>query len=160
MCSIMGVSGKGVSYAAFKKGFDRTISRGPDRTRVVEGEFGILGFHRLAIMGLTDEGMQPFSLGENYLVCNGEIYGFRKLKEELAKTYTFRSGSDCEILLPMYEEYGLDMFRRLDAEFALLLYDAKGKSSSPHGTLLASVPCFTGKANPEIRYLQARLKIW
>ena len=127
MCSIMGVSGKGVSYAAFKKGFDRTISRGPDRTRVVEGEFGILGFHRLAIMGLTDEGMQPFSLGENYLVCNGEIYGFRKLKEELAKTYTFRSGSDCEILLPMYGEYGLDMCRRLDAEFAVLLEDAKGK---------------------------------
>ena len=62
MCSIMGIAGKGVPYAAFKKGFDRTISRGPDRTRVVEGEFGIMGFHRLAIMGLTDEGMQPFAL--------------------------------------------------------------------------------------------------
>lgn len=146
MCSIMGVSGKGVSYAAFKKGFDRTISRGPDRTRVVEGEFGILGFHRLAIMGLTDEGMQPFSLGENYLVCNGEIYGFRKLKEELAKTYTFRSGSDCEILLPMYEEYGLDMFRRLDAEFALLLYDAKGKKLIAARDPIGIRPLFYGKS--------------
>ncbi len=146
MCSIMGVAGRGISYSAFKKGFDRTLSRGPDRTRVVEGEFGIMGFHRLAIMGLTDEGMQPFALNGNYLVCNGEIYGFRALKEKLSETYQFRSGSDCEILLPMYEEYGLDMFRRLDAEFALLLYDAKRKSLIAARDPIGIRPLFYGKS--------------
>ena len=86
---------------------------------------GWLGFHRLAIMGLGPEGMQPFELGGSYLVCNGELYGFRPIKTELISMgYRFRSGSDCEILLPMYREYGTDMFAMLDAEFALILYDA------------------------------------
>ena len=59
------------------------------------------------------------------LVCNGEIYGFRKLKEELLrKGYSFYSDSDCEILPALYLEHGLDMFRMLDAEFAMVLYDA------------------------------------
>jgi asparagine synthase (glutamine-hydrolysing) len=59
-------------------------------------------------------------------VCNGELYGFRPLKEELTeKGYTFRSDSDCELLLPLYQEYGTGMFQMLDAEFALLLYDAE-----------------------------------
>ena len=63
-------------------------------------ERGLLGFHRLAIMGLTPEGMQPFELDGSYVVCNGELYGFQKLKDELtAKGYTFQSGSDCELLL-------------------------------------------------------------
>lgn len=44
---------------------------------------GYLGFHRLAIMGMTTSGMQPFQLDDSYVVCNGEIYGFEKWKEEL-----------------------------------------------------------------------------
>ena len=48
-------------------------------------------------MGLTPEGMQPFRLGGDYLVCNGEIYGFRPLKRQLQERgYSFQSGSDCE----------------------------------------------------------------
>ena len=69
--------------------------------------------------------MQPFELDGSYVVCNGEIYGFEKLKAALEAKYTFKSGSDCEILLPMYREYGTDMFAMLDAEFALIIYDAK-----------------------------------
>lgn len=125
MCSIMGLCGKGVTLSDFYRGFEKTISRGPDDSRVEEVGGGLLGFHRLAIMGLTPEGMQPFALGEDRLVCNGEIYGFRALKRELEKDYTFKSDSDCEILLPMWHRYGTEMFRMLDAEFALILYDAK-----------------------------------
>ena len=84
-----------------------------------------LGFERLAIMGLSLEGMQPFELNNNAIVCNGEVYGFRKLKKELEKEYTFASDSDCEILLPMYEKYGTEMFAMLDAEYACIIYDAK-----------------------------------
>ena len=75
-------------------------------------------------MGLTSDGMQPFELDGNRVVCNGEIYGFRTLKKELSKRgYTFKSGSDCEVLLPLYKEYGLEMFSHLDAEFACVIYD-------------------------------------
>lgn len=129
MCSIMGYCTADADYDLFKEGFDRTISRGPDDSRITDTGFGLLGFHRLAIMGLTGEGMQPFSLSRHYLVCNGEIYGFRSLKKKLeTKGYTFKSDSDCEILLPLYEEYGTDMFRMLDAEYALVLFDGNTHS--------------------------------
>ena len=128
MCSIIGYCGSGMDFAAFKKGFDRTISRGPDDTRIVDTGNGYLGFHRLAIMGLTPSGMQPFELDGSYVVCNGEVYGFEKFKKELSAKYTFKSQSDCEILLPLYKEYGTDMFAMLDAEFACIIYDAETKS--------------------------------
>jgi len=105
--------------------FDRTISRGPDMSRVEKAGSGCLCFHRLAIMGLSEEGMQPFHLGGDMCVCNGELYLFRPLKKELSEQYTFKSGSDCEIILPLYRKYGTAMFSKLDAEFAMILYDSE-----------------------------------
>lgn len=128
MCSIMGYKGTTIKIDAFKECFDKTISRGPDMQRLSSYGDIILGFERLAIMGLTPEGMQPFTCKDNAVVCNGEIYGFRKLKKELEAEYTFQSDSDCEILLPLYEKYGLEMFRMLDAEYACIIYDAKRNS--------------------------------
>ena len=126
MCSIMGYCDICADTEAFTRGFLQTVSRGPDDSRVVDVGRGLLGFHRLAIMGLTPEGMQPFELDGSYVVCNGELYGFQKLKDELtAKGYEFQSGSDCELLLPLWREHGVDMFRLLDAEFALILYDGQ-----------------------------------
>ena len=129
MCSIMGYCAEDADHALFKECFDKTLSRGPDDSRIVNTGKGLLGFHRLAIMGLQPEGMQPFQLGHSYVVCNGEIYGFERIREALQeKGYTFESGSDCEILLPLYKEYGVEMFRMLDAEFALILYDGDTES--------------------------------
>lgn len=133
MCSIMGYLGTSVDKETFKEHFDATISRGPDMQQIkAYGSDIILGFERLAIMGLTVEGMQPFELHGNAVVCNGEVYGFRKIRKELEKEYTFRSESDCEILLPMYEKYGVEMFAMLDAEYACIIYDSK------EGKLLAA----------------------
>ena len=123
MCSIMVYCGKNADMDKFQKGFDRTVSRGPDDSRILDTGNGVMAFHRLAIMGLTPAGMQPFALNGSYVVCNGEIYGFEKRKEKLSEKYTFASGSDCELLLPMYREYGTDMFAMLDAEFACVIYD-------------------------------------
>ena len=122
----MGYCDSSADADTFKKGFKETVSRGPDDSRIIDTGKGLLGFHRLAIMGLTAEGMQPFEMDGSYLVCNGEIYGFKELKDGLLrKGYRFKSDSDCEILLPLYREYGTDMFRMLDAEFALIIYDKK-----------------------------------
>ena len=126
MCSIMGYCGSSAAMERFLTGFGRTKSRVPDDSRVVETGNGILGFHRLAIMGLHPEGMQPFESNGCYAVCNGEIYGFEKVRDMLReKGYTFQSDSDCEVLLPLYHEYGTDMFAMLDAEFACILYDGE-----------------------------------
>lgn len=125
----MGYLGEGLTKVEFKAHFDKTESRGPDMQRIIDIPGGIMGFERLSIMGLTEEGMQPFNLNDNYIVCNGEIYGFRPIKEDLKKKgYTFKSDSDCELLLPMYEGYGVEMFEKLDAEFACIIYDGQAKS--------------------------------
>ena len=89
MCTIMASTGS-VSRAEFETAFARTKYRGPDDTRIETNKKGIMGFHRLSIMGLTPEGMQPFELNGWKVICNGEIYGFEKLKRELIeKGYTF-----------------------------------------------------------------------
>ena len=126
MCSIMGYCSEDVDIEAFKKGFMETVSRGPDASCIVDTGKGLLGFHRLSIMGLTSAGMQPFERDGSYVVCNGELYGFENQRRLLeAKGYTFRSGSDCEIILPLYFEYGTDMFAMLDAEFACIIFDGE-----------------------------------
>ena len=147
MCSILGFCSSRGAYTEIKEALGKTQSRGPDDSRLINTGDGWLGFNRLSIMGITENGMQPFVYGnratypssvlkasedgyevpeesEIILVCNGEIYGFRPVKDELiAKGYTFISDSDCEILPALYREYGTAMFSMLDAEYAMVLYD-------------------------------------
>ena len=66
MCSIMGYFGTEMSEKEFQQGFEKTVSRGPDMSRTIKTDDGILGFHRLAIMGLEENGM-PFATA-NYTV--------------------------------------------------------------------------------------------
>ena len=147
MCSIMGYMGSTLTEEEFKEHFDKTFSRGPDMQRIIKLPGIIMGFERLAIMGLDESGMQPFEFENNWVVCNGEVYGFRKIKEELSKKYTFVSESDCEILLPLYKEYGTEMFRMLDAEFACIIYDDKKKSFVAARDPIGIRPLFYGYLN-------------
>lgn len=110
---------------AFEDALARTNSRGPDDSRVIEVDGGFMGFGRLAIMGLDPSGMQPFGREGDWVVCNGEIFGFQKIREDLSEKYAFASESDCEVLLPLWHEFGPDMFGMLDAEFALVIYDSE-----------------------------------
>ena len=126
MCTIMCYAGKDIEMEKFEEALKRTESRGPDMTKILTLPSGIFGFQRLSIMDLSNSGMQPFTNNKDAVICNGEIYGFREIKKKLIKKgYNFVSDSDCEILLPMYYEYGLDMFSKLDAEFATIIYDGE-----------------------------------
>ena len=126
MCSIMGYCGSDADMSKFEEGFAKTGSRGPDDCRIIDTGSGLLGFRRLSIMGLTPEGMQPFELDGSYVICNGELYGFEEERRKLIeKGYAFKSDSDCEIILPMYREYKTEMFSKLDAEFAMIIYDGE-----------------------------------
>ena len=135
MCSIMCYVGTLTEKESeaflpkFTEGFEKTKSRGPDMSEVLQFGSGVCAFHRLAIMDLDETGMQPFCLDGSYSICNGELYGFRKMKRDLeAKGYAFTSDSDCEIILPLYRKYGVDMFAKLDAEFAMVIYDVQEDS--------------------------------
>ncbi len=148
MCTVLAYFGSDMTREQFDQYLARTQERGPDDSKTAElPEEGFLGFQRLAIMGLTPEGMQPFRLGGSFALCNGELYGFRQAKKELEeKGYRFRSGSDCELLLPLYREYGTDMFRRLDAEFACILYDGEKKEVVAARDPIGIRPLFYGRS--------------
>ncbi len=154
MCSIMYSSDKTISEQEFSKGFSKIQYRGPDMTKVVKDDSGIWGFHRLAIMDLSEDGMQPFELGKKRIICNGEIYRYRDLKEKYLNEYTFHSSSDCEVLLPLYEKYRFDMFKMLDAEFALVLYDDVEKEIIAARDPIGIRPLFYGysKNNKQIMF--------
>ncbi len=124
MCSIIGYEGRDISLQEIDSAFAKSYMRGPDARCIQTLAGGYIGFNRLAIMGLSTLGMQPFALKGNQVVCNGEIFGFRMIRRQLIEAgYEFRSNSDCEVLLPLYEEYGVEMFKMLDAEFAIIIYD-------------------------------------
>jgi asparagine synthase (glutamine-hydrolysing) len=126
MCAILTYARSDLSQSFFEEMLAKTISRGPDMSRVQKVRGGYIGFNRLSIMGLTESGMQPFNLNGNTVVCNGELYGFKALKKYLEGLgYSFKSESDCEILLPLYEKLGTKMFALLDAEFACVIYDGE-----------------------------------
>lgn len=145
MCTIFATTDKTITLEQIEQALEPTITRGPDAMRIEACDGGWLGFQRLAIMGLNEEGMQPFTYGHSKIVCNGEIYGFRPLKEELIeKGYTFQSDSDCEILLPLFQEYGLAMFKMLDAEFACVLYDGNSQEMIAARDPIGIRPLFYG----------------
>ena len=155
MCSIIGLS-KCDDFEKIKKSFEKSNSRGPDGTSYYNANSALLGFKRLAIMGLNEFGMQPFSYDDKVLVCNGEIYGFRDIKIELLKKgYSFKSDSDCEILLPLFKEFGFEMFSKLYAEFALIIYDKKEDKIIAARDPLGIRPLYYGKSKSNDTYIFA-----
>jgi len=75
-------------------------------------------------MDLSEDGNQPMRRENIHLVCNGEVYNYPLLKADYEQRYTFRSSSDCEVIIPMYKELGIfETARRLDAEFVCVVYD-------------------------------------
>ena len=130
MCAILTYTGD-VSKEQFKSMLQKMKDRGPDMDRILkgtrkDGSVFYMGFNRLSIMGLNPNGMQPFVHNNNMAITNGELYGFEFLKSYLSSLgEKFESGSDCEILLPLYERLGTAVFGLLDAEFACVIYDAE-----------------------------------
>ena len=97
--------------------------RGPDRHTLSLYNNSLIGFHRLAINDLSEKGDQPFELNDEWLVCNGEIYNY----EELQNKYKFplKSKSDCEILLHLFQKFGLSKaLEMIDGVFAIIYGDS------------------------------------
>src|SRR5438445_2545800 len=130
MCGITGVVALGrpserETAAAMARELDH---RGPDGDGLYADESGVaLGFRRLAIIDLSDAGMQPFASddGALQLVHNGEIYNYRELRAELeAKGHRFRSATDTEVVLAAYAEWGERCVERFVGMWAFAIWDA------------------------------------
>ena len=130
MCGIHGIfqfDGQAVQPGQLTAMGNITRHRGPDdEGQHIDGDCGI-AMRRLSIIDLAG-GHQPISSadGTRVLVCNGEIYNFRELRAELqAKGYGFKTGSDSEVLLHLYDAEGDDFVQRLNGMFDFALWDAR-----------------------------------
>ncbi|WP_332671485.1 asparagine synthase (glutamine-hydrolyzing) [Aromatoleum sp.] len=132
MCGIHGIyrfDDERVSPEQLSTMGDVTRHRGPDDEGAhvdASGRCGI-AMRRLSIIDLAG-GHQPISNADDslWIVCNGEIYNFRELRGELvARGYRFKTGSDSEVLLHLYDAFGDDFVHRLDGMFDFALWDAR-----------------------------------
>ncbi|MCM1217679.1 MAG: asparagine synthase (glutamine-hydrolyzing) [Lachnospiraceae bacterium] len=104
--------------------------RGPDGSDIYLSEEIALGFNRLSFLDL-EGGMQPIWNEDRsiVMVCNGEIFNHAGLRDELCeKDHQFRTKTDVEVILHLYEEYGVDFPRQLNGQFAIALYDCRQKT--------------------------------
>ena len=137
----------GQKHQELQKASAEIQKRGPDRTISKYLTFGnfefFLTFHRLAIMDLSPVGDQPFELHDNdeqiYLMCNGEIYGYKNLIREFRLENKLKSHSDCEVLIHIYKEIGLQKLYEIlttrdnvSGEFALVIIHIKNDKCQIH----------------------------
>ena len=124
MCGFIFIKDKKIEKKLVKEALSTINHRGPDHNQLVVLEKAYLGFTRLAIMGLSESGNQPFQFKDQFYMCNGEIYNFERLKEKYK--FTYKSESDCEVLIPLFQEKGIEgIVREIDGEFAFVIYDEK-----------------------------------
>ncbi|MCB9091354.1 MAG: asparagine synthase B [Halobacteriovoraceae bacterium] len=146
MCGFLVSTDPQQSLEGFETEFQKLAHRGPDHHVTVKTLNGIFGFHRLSIMDLSESGNQPFESEGDVLVCNGEIYNHRSLKSELSAEFSFHSHSDCEVLLPLIRKYGIKKaMKKLDAEFALVMWSEKDKKFFAARDPIGIRPLFYGK---------------
>ncbi|KAL9552932.1 hypothetical protein MBANPS3_003548 [Mucor bainieri] len=105
--------------------------RGPDGRGTYFSSCGrcALGHVRLSIIGL-DDGQQPLSNHDQsiHAVVNGEVYGYKDIKADLeAKGYVFKTATDSEVVLCLYEEYGISFLDQLRGEYAICIWDSRRK---------------------------------
>jgi asparagine synthase (glutamine-hydrolysing) len=110
---------------------DAIIHRGPDSGDFFTDDRVSLGFRRLSIIDLSNEGSQPMFNEDKsiVLVFNGEIYNYQELRKELKeKGHIFKSDSDSEVIIHGYEEYGVDLLQKVRGMFAFSIWDMKNET--------------------------------
>jgi len=155
MCGICGRCGtRSVDPAAITRMTRRLAHRGPDDEGVyVNGGVG-LGHRRLSIIDL-DGGRQPMSNedGSHWIVFNGEIYNFHQLREGLIrKGKRFRTVSDTETILHLYEEHGTDCVKYLRGMFAFAIWDARKQRLFAARDRLGQKPFYYTQRNSELLF--------
>lgn len=125
MCGIFSLLNHSYDGSVVQTQFEKGRGRGPEHS--VLKSVGIqvtMGFHRLAINGLNVESSQPLEHNNMFLICNGEIYNYRELYQIMGVEPSTQS--DCEIILWLYEKYGIEQcLRMLDGVFAFVLLDQR-----------------------------------
>ena len=166
MCSIFGILEiKDNPEALRRQALEmsrRQLHRGPDWEGIYQGEHAIIVHERLSIVDPSN-GAQPLYNNNrtHILAANGEIYNHKQLKTELKTPYNFTTGSDCEVILPLYEEFkktGEIFLDRLVGDFAFMVYDAEDNTYFIARDHMGIVPLYVGQDNAGRFYVASEMK--
>jgi asparagine synthase (glutamine-hydrolysing) len=133
MCGIVGILShldKSFHTSALLNSMSETLAhRGPNGSGVYLDDNIAMAHRRLSIIDLSSNAKQPFSSYDNSLVLifNGEIYNYSEIKNLVHNDYPFKSASDGEVILPLYQKFGSNFIKHLEGMFAFALYDKKKK---------------------------------
>ncbi|MEI6894192.1 MAG: asparagine synthase B [Colwellia sp.] len=163
MCSIFGILDIKTGAAALRPQaleYSRLLRhRGPDWSGIYNSDNAILVHERLSIVD-TEHGAQPLYNNDktNVLAVNGEIYNHKALASDLNVDYTFQTASDCEVILPLYEEFGADFVDKLQGMFAFILYNEKDNSYLIARDHIGIIPLYTGYDSEGNFYVASEMK--
>ena len=133
--------------------------RGPDWSGIYSSNNAILAHERLAIVDPTS-GKQPILSedGLKVIAVNGEIYNHKELKKTSTSSYNFRTESDCEVILALYEEKGVEFLNELNGIFAFALYDSSKDRYFIARDHMGIIPLYMGWDDDDIFYVSSELK--
>ena len=133
--------------------------RGPDWSGIYSGEKAILAHERLAIVDPLSGNQPLFSKdGKLALAVNGEIYNHKDIRKKFAGKYEFLTESDCEVILPLYREYGADFLEELNGIFAFALYDIENDRYIVGRDHIGIIPLYQGWDSEGRYYVASEMK--
>jgi asparagine synthase (glutamine-hydrolysing) len=133
--------------------------RGPDWSGIYCGSTAILAHERLSIVDPESGGQPLFSPdGRQVLAVNGEIYNHQDIRRRLSNHYEFRTGSDCEVILALYREKGINFLEDLNGIFAFVLYDEERDAFLIARDPIGVIPLYIGYDSDGTVYVASELK--
>ena len=133
--------------------------RGPDWSGIYCGGSAILVHERLSIVDPQSGGQPLYSPDKKVvLAVNGEIYNHREIRKEYAGKYDFQTGSDCEVILALYKEYGIHFLEKLNGIFAFALYDSEKDEFLIARDPIGVIPLYIGYDSDGKVYCASELK--
>ncbi|AEF04013.1 asparagine synthase B [Alteromonas sp. KS69] len=133
--------------------------RGPDWSGIWNNDNTILCHERLAIVDV-DTGAQPLisQNGKQVLAVNGEIYNHKQLADDLAEPYPFKTRSDCEVILPLFQQKGVSFVDELEGMFSFVLYDEEQDAYLIARDHMGIIPLYTGYDEHGNFYVASEMK--
>ncbi|MGL5655155.1 MAG: asparagine synthase B, partial [Vibrio sp.] len=163
MCSIFGILDIKTDAAALRpvalEMSKKLRHRGPDWSGIYACDKAILAHERLAIVGLSS-GAQPLYSPDRKLILavNGEIYNHKEIRERYQGQYQFQTDSDCEVILALYRDKGVELLEELNGIFAFVLYDEEKDQYLIGRDHIGIIPLYQGHDEHGNLYVASEMK--
>ncbi len=164
MCGIVAIYNKEIKLDKDMRSKSLSMSkkvrhRGPDWSGIYTSDNAILAHERLSIVDVKS-GKQPILSNneEIILAVNGEIYNHKLIRRDKKFEYKYKTESDCEVIIPLYDELKNDLLNHLNGIFAFFLYDKKNNSFLVGRDPIGVIPLYMGEGSDGNKYFASEMK--